>query len=183
MKNIFFIHWAYGNGQENWFTWLKSELENKWYRVIVPVFPTPENQALNNWKKVFSEYTNYIDKDTIFVWHSLGCAFILDILENIDIKIHSSFLVAWFVSLLNHPIDEINKTFVDREFQWWIINKNCKKFVLINSDNDPYVPLQRWIELANRLNTEVTIIKNSWHFNKDAWYNKFEYLLGEINKI
>jgi len=46
MPNVIFFHGAYGDGQENWFPWLKGELEEIGCTVIVPVFPTPENQSL-----------------------------------------------------------------------------------------------------------------------------------------
>ena len=53
MNTIFLIHGAYGNPNENWFPWLKKQLENKRNKVIIPTFPTPEGQTLENWNKIF----------------------------------------------------------------------------------------------------------------------------------
>jgi predicted alpha/beta hydrolase family esterase len=46
MANIFIIHGSYGNPDENWFPWLKKELEQEGHKVFVPKFPTPEDQSL-----------------------------------------------------------------------------------------------------------------------------------------
>ncbi len=44
--NVFIIHGAYGNPKENWFPWLKSELESLNHKVIIPEFSTPNEQNL-----------------------------------------------------------------------------------------------------------------------------------------
>ena len=119
MVNIFIIHGTGGNPQGNWFPWLKEELEKLGHKVFVPKFPTPENQSLENWLKVFEEYKQYLDENTIVIGHSLGPAFILNILEKQEKPIKAAFLVAGFTGLLNNPqFDELNKTFTDKEFDW-----------------------------------------------------------------
>ena len=110
MTKIFLIHGAFGNPTENWFPWLKQKLENFNHEVIMPQFPTPENQSLENWKKVFSEYKNKIDEDTIFIGHSLAPAFLLSVLEQINLKIKGVFFISGFLkSLGNETFDSINK--------------------------------------------------------------------------
>ena len=92
MTNVFIIHGAYGHPNENWFPWLKSELEKLGCKVFVPKFPTPENQSLENWLKVFKDYKQYLNENSIVVGHSLGPAFLLNILENLDKPIKAAFL-------------------------------------------------------------------------------------------
>ena len=152
MSQVFIIHGAYGSPQENWVPWLKTELEKLGYTVIVPKFPTPEGQTLRNWNQVFESYINQITKNTIFVGHSLGPAFILNILEQIDTKVKACFFVSGFVDLLDNPqFDTINRTFVDKQFSWDKIKKNCSKFFIYHSDNDPYVPMEKANHLASFL--------------------------------
>ncbi len=50
----------------------------------------------------------------------------------------------------------------------------------INSDSDPHVPLEKGKELARKLGTELTIIKNAGHFNKEVGYVQFSFLLNKI---
>ena len=180
---IFIIHGAYGSPQENWFPWLKDKLEEKGHTVFVPNFPTPENQSLSSWMKVFEDNFNSIDEDTIFVGHSLGPAFILSILEKLSIlkPIRACFFVAGFIGLLcNEEFDKINETFTKKEFDWEKIKKTCNNFYLFNSTNDPYVPLEKGEELAEKLNGELIKMDNAGHFNEDAGYNKFEEILKYI---
>lgn len=182
-KNIFIIHGAYGNPDENWLPWLKQKLEELGYKVVIPNFPTPENQTLENWRKVFDKYKRYINKNTILIGHSLGPAFILDLLENIDKPVESAFFVSGFLGLLgNSDFDEINKTFTDRTFDWEKIKQNCKKFYIYHSNNDPYVPIKKATELAEKLDCKVIEIKNAGHFNKKAGYIKFEELLNNLKE-
>jgi len=181
---ILIIHGTYGYPKENWFPWLKEELEKLGEKVYVPTFPTPENQTLENWLKVFEDYKKYLDKDSILVGHSIGCAFILNVLERLNHPIKASFLVAGFLKKLNiKKFIELNKTFVDKSFDWNKIKQNCKNFFVYNSDNDPNVPLEKGKELAKNLGVELKIIKGAGHFNEKAGYTKFPKLLEDIKRF
>lgn len=184
MSKIFIIHGAFGNPNENWFPWLKKELENLGHEVLTPKFPTPKNQSLENWNKVFDEYKLMLDDETIFVGHSLAPAFILSILEQINIKIKACFFVSGFINLLgNETFDSINKTFLDKTFNWIKIKENCGDFFLYHSDNDPYVSINYANELAEKISTNINIILGAGHFNESSGYNKFQRLLDDIKLI
>ncbi|MBT5021313.1 serine hydrolase family protein [Candidatus Woesearchaeota archaeon] len=187
MSTIFIIHGSFGNPSENWFPWLKSKLEELGHEVFVPTFPTPDEQSLENWLKVFEPYKSKIKEDTIFVGHSLGPAFILSILEKINTKIKSAFFVSGFISKIANPdFEEINKTFVEKEFDWKKIKQNCNKFTIFHSDNDPYVPIEKVKELILKLdpkNVDFFIVPKAGHFNKESGFTDFESLLKEVKKI
>ncbi|OGM34824.1 hypothetical protein A3D84_03075 [Candidatus Woesebacteria bacterium RIFCSPHIGHO2_02_FULL_42_20] len=181
MTNIIIIHDTGGNPNGNWFPWLKSELEKLDCRVFVPKFPTPENQSLENWLKVFKAYEQYLDENSIVVGHSLGPAFLLSVLENLNRPIKAAFFVVGFTGLLNNPdFDELNESFVTKSFDWAKIKNNCKRFYVINSDNDPYVPLEKGKSLAENLGTELIVLKNAGHINEEAGYTEFSFLLDKI---
>jgi uncharacterized protein len=181
MANIIMIHGAGGNPNENWFPWLKSELESLYCKVFVPKLPTFENQSLQNWMEVFKDYRQYLDENTIVVGHSLGPAFLLSVLENLNRPIKAAFFVAGFTGLLNNSeFDELNKTFVMKSFDWAKIKNNCNKFYVINSEDDPYVPLAKGRSLAENLGTELITLKNAGHINEKAGYTEFSFLFDKI---
>jgi len=183
MTKFFMIHGAYGNPGENWLPWLKEKLEEMGHTVFAPEFPTPEDQTLDNWMKAFEYYLHLMDNDTIVVAHSLGPAFILSVLEKVEEPIKAAFFVSPFIGSLKNPdFDRINKTFVHREFNWDKIKKNCAKFFVFHSDNDPYVPLEKAEEFAKNLGVEVILVKNAGHFNEKAGYTKFEMLFDKIKE-
>lgn len=184
LKNIFIIHGAYGNRGENWFPWICKELEKNDFQVFVPNFPTPQGQSLENWIKIFNEYEEYFDEDTILVGHSLGVSFILNVLEKTQKHIKACFFVAGFADFLGiDDLDAINESFVDREFDWGKIRANCGNFHIYHSDNDPYVPLEKAEAVAEKLDVEIKMIKNGGHLNSAARYDRFELLLEDIKQL
>ena len=94
MTNIFVFHGTAGYPEENWFPWLKRKLEGINCKVIVPKFPTPENQTLENWLEILKKYEEFYNGTTILVCHSLGGAFLLRVLENYNVQIRAAFIVA-----------------------------------------------------------------------------------------
>ncbi|MFH0867777.1 MAG: alpha/beta hydrolase [Candidatus Woesearchaeota archaeon] len=182
--NIIIIHGSYGNPNHNWFPWLKEELEKLNCRAFVPEFPTPKNQNLNTWLNIFKNYETYLDENSILVGHSIACAFILSILEKINIKIKASFLVAGFIGPLgNEYYDSISKTFTQKEFNWGKIKSNCSNFFVYSSDNDPHVQLSKGHEIAKNLDSKLILVKNAGHFNTQSSYTKFELLLDDIKRV
>ena len=185
MPNIFLIHGAYGNPDENWFPWLRNrilERERHEWKVIIPHFPTPQDQSLASWRKVFAKYEPLITTEDIFVGHSLGPAFILDLLQRINISVKAVFLIAPFVSSLGNPaFDSVNKTFY-QNFDWKKIRGHSKLFKVYYSDNDPYVPAKRSREVAQRLGVKPILVKKAGHFNAAAGYTLFELLWKDIEK-
>ncbi len=93
MANIFIIHGTAGHPKENWFPWLKNELEKIGCNLIIPQFPTPENQTPETWFKIFDQHKKEYTKETILVAHSLGGAFALRILEQCPVRIKAAFLI------------------------------------------------------------------------------------------
>lgn len=183
MATVFIIHGSFGNPDENWYQWLKTELEKKSHTVFVPPFPTPDGQNLENWRAVFLPYELEITSDTVFIGHSIGAAFILRFLEQTDVKIRAAFLVSGFASLLHNEFDSLNRTFLNHPFLLDRIRAHCMQFFVFHSDNDPYVPVSFAQELAAAVEVTTQIIPNAGHFNEKSGYSKFPLLLEKILEV
>jgi len=179
--NAFVIHGSFGSPEENWFPWLKAELEKIGCPVFVPRFPTPEGQSLKAWLKAFEEYKAQVDENTVFAGHSLGPAFILSVLERLEKPVKACFFVAGFVGALGNPeFDAMNKSFAEKEVDWEKIRKNCGKFFVFYSGNDPFVPKEKAQKLGQMLGTKPILVKGAGHFNSKAGYARFPLLLEKI---
>ncbi len=177
--NFLIIHGSYGNPNENWFPWLKEELEKLGHTVYLPKFPTPEGQSLDNWTKVVEEEKIPFDENLIIVAHSIGPAFALALLETRKCK--ACFFVSSFLSFLgDDTFDKINRTFVTKKFNWGAIKKNCPRFVVYHGDDDPYVPLKIGQDVADKIGVGLKIIPNGGHLNSEKGYTRFPGLLEDI---
>ncbi len=186
MAKVFIIHGAYGNPEENWFLWLKEKLMEVGCVVFTPTFPTPKDQSLDNWLKALKPFEEHITEDTILVGHSIGATFILSVLEKLNGRVKGAFLVAGFIGPVKDPrgtLNRINVTFCERNFRWDRIKSNCGKFVLINSDSDPYVPLEAAENISRPLGVPLTLIRGAGHFNKESGYTQFPELLEMIEDL
>lgn len=183
-KIVIIIHGSFGHPKENWFPWLKAELEKIGYNVIVPKFPTPKGQNLDIWLDVLDRYEKYLDSETMLVGHSIGVSLILKKLEILKHPINAVFLVAGCIGKIgNNIFDNINSSFFEGGFEWDKIRRNAKHFFLYHSDNDPYVPLKMGEELAAKLGVKLTLVKGAGHFNEKAGYRKFPLLLEDIKNL
>lgn len=178
--NFLIIHGSYGNKDGNWFPWLKGELERLNHKVFLPQFPIGANkQNLENWTKKIDELNIDFDENLIIIAHSIGPAFVLSLLEKR--KCRTCFFVSGFLTFLeNKEYDKVNKTFVNKNFNWEKIKQNCSKFILYHGDNDPYVPLNKAKDFSKLIGVDLIVIPNGGHLNEESGYNEFNKLLINI---
>lgn len=185
MSNIFIIHGTEGYPEENWFPWLKWELEQKGHTVFVPQFPTPPivPAKIAEWFDVLKNHKHYINEDTIFIGHSLGGIFTLRVLEKLTHPIRAAFFVGTPIGvrpILNYDRDS---SFSGFDFDWDTIKKNSHDFTVFHSDDDPYVGLDNGRELAKNMGVELSFIPNAGHFNTKAGYTEFPELRDKVLQV
>ncbi|MDO8480994.1 MAG: alpha/beta hydrolase [Nanoarchaeota archaeon] len=184
MNTAFIVHGARSSPKENWFPWLKEQLQKLGYKVYVPQFPTPENQSLDSWDKAFQPFLDKITEESVVIGHSVGVPFLLHILQNLHVEIKASFFVGGFISALgNERFDSINKTFIEQDFHWQSIKHHCREFTLFHGEDDPYVPLDKAEELNSHLHGELIVIENGGHLNAEAGFTEFPQLLEKIRQL
>lgn len=181
--NVFILHGTMGSPEGNWFPWLERELRGLGIEVFVPKFPTPEGQSLDNWLKTFEPYQKYVNKESVFVGHSMGPGFILRLLERRKTPIKAAILTAPFDDFIGvEPFDTLNKTFIDHPFDWKKIKQNCPKFVVFAGDDDPYIPIKQTKRIAKNLEVRINWIKGGKHLNADtAGMTQFPEVLAAIS--
>lgn len=180
--NVFVFHGTMGSPEGNWFPWLKQQLTNQGIKTYVPRFPTPEGQSLESWLKVFEPYQKYVNEESVFVGHSMGPGFFLRLLEQRTSPIKAAILAAPFDGLIGiEPFDSLNKSFIDKPFNYEKIKQNCNKFVVFAGDDDPYVPIKFPQRIADNLGVELKIIKGGQHLGETL--KEFPAVLEEIKRI
>jgi len=108
MQRVFIIHGWDGSPEEPMHKWLRKELEEKRFKVIVPEMPNSEEPEIKTWTDKLKEIVINPDKNTYFIGHSIGCQAILRYLENLDakIKIGGAIFIAPWISLNTKIIEE-----------------------------------------------------------------------------
>ncbi|MDD5086885.1 MAG: alpha/beta hydrolase [Candidatus Nanoarchaeia archaeon] len=181
MSNILIVHGAYGGPDEHWIPWIREKLENYGYNIIVPKFPDPQSHDLNSWLMVFNDYRKYLNENSIIIGHDIGSTFILHVLEGLKDKVKAVFLVSSFTGKPTHEkFKNINLEFTDKEFNWEKIKKSCRRFYLYHGNDDPYIPVENAINLAEQLDGNLNLIRNGGHLDQNSGYVMFELLLDEI---
>ncbi len=159
--------------------WIKHELEEKGFFVIALSMPDPLNPQADAWVKKIYEEVGSPDEDTYLIGHSLGCAAILRYLETIHTQVGGAVLVAG-------PSDNMKlsfiKSFFEKEFDFEKIKHNCRKFVVIHSDNDRIVPINHAYALKEKLNAKL-ILEHKGHFTSMEGVKELPSLLEALLSI
>lgn len=184
MSTVFIIHGFGGSPQENWFPWMKKEIEKEGHRVIVPEFPNSDEPNLDEWREHMNKYEDSIDEDTVLIGHSLGGMFILRFLENRTKPIKAVFLVA----TVTGPSDGLDlaplmTTFTTPPLNLDAIKKNGGEIHLLHGDNDPYIPYKNAEQLSKNLGATLEVVNGGGHLNASAGFEHFPKLLESIISI
>lgn len=181
-KRIIIIHGWEGSPQGDWFPWLRGQLEQFGYEVIVPAMPNPNFPVMQKWLAKLGTIVGDPDENVYLVGHSLGVIAILRYLESLNQseKIGGAVLVAGFPEPIGYK--ELN-SFFQKPLDYEKIKKTAKKFVAVHSDNDPYVPMRNGELLRDKLGAELLIIKEGGHLNAENGYTELPIVLDILKKM
>ncbi len=185
---VFIFHCWGGDSRGCWRGWLADELRRKNVEVVAPEFPDTNNPKLGAWlaeaRRTVPRFNP--SEEWVLVGHSLGCPTILRLLESMKDggkegeRVKAVVLVAGFAK--DPGIAEI-RSFVDRPFNWEKIRKKAGRFVVINSDNDPYVPLAEGERVAKLLNAELVVEHGAGHINEGSGFTSYPALLRLVSGL
>lgn len=181
MKKAILFHGTGSRPDSYWFPHLSRELEKRGYTVIAPALPNPDNPNIKESLEYALANLSF-DEDTILIGHSSGVSLILSVLERIDVRIHESIFVAGFFEPLNPPEPE---PMVQDSYDWEKIKAHCARFIVLNSDNDP------WgcndivgKKLAEHVGGEFVLMEGQGHMGSVSFnqpYTEFPQLLEFID--
>lgn len=180
MNTVLILHGITGNSQENWFPWLKKELEQKGYQVICPDLPKTDHPARQEWLHVAKDLLQDIDHSSLtIVGHSLGVATALDYIEQSDKSINTLISAAGFYQDYGM---ELNSYFMaEKDIDIPSIKPKVKNIHILYGDNDPYVPQKTLQNLADAFGVQPQIFKNGGHLNARSGFTQFPQVLQLID--
>jgi len=163
-KRLIIVHGWEGRPEEGWFPWLTAEMERRGWSVQVPAMPNAVQPEQSRWVPYLSKIIGRVDGNTYIVGHSLGCIATLRFLEGLanNEKIGGAILVAGFDNPLKYK--ELKNFFRD-PILWDKIKTKCKSFISIQSNDDPYVPVENGIRFKTNLGAKVITLSGLRHFS------------------
>jgi hypothetical protein len=182
MKRVIVVHGYGGHPDENWFPWLKSELEKQGIETMVPQMPNTDTPKLQEWLPYLQDLIGKPDADTYLVGHSLGCIAILRYLESLknNAQMGGVILVSGFAEPIHFT--ELNNFFT-LKLDDSLIQLATKEMVAINSDNDEHVPLWQGEKIAERFNARLIVLHNAGHINAKSGFKKLPIVLSELQDM
>jgi len=181
---VFLFHCWGGDGRSCWSGSTADTLRKQGVEVLSPDFPDTQNPKLEKWLAKTRETVPRFEPkgEWVLIGHSLGCPAVLRLLESFDEKekAEAVILVAGFAKDLGIP--EI-RDFVASDFDWNKIRKKAVRFIVINSDNDPFIELAEGERVAKLLGAEFIVEHNAGHINEGSGFVKYPRLLELLGAI
>lgn len=179
---VIIVHGYGGYPEKNWFPWLKERLEKQRVKVVIPAMPNTDAPQLKEWLPYLQKVAGKIDKNTFFVGHSLGCPTILRYLEslNADKKVGGVILVSTFAEPLS--LTELN-SFTEPSWDDKRIMQATDNIILINSDNDPYIPFIVAERTRDRFKAKLIKMHNAGHINEKFGFTSLPVVFDELQKL
>jgi leucyl-tRNA synthetase len=174
---VLIIHGFMATSQSDWFQWLKKELEELNYEVLIPDMPNTDHPILKDWSKSLEALVTDFTEDDIVIGHSMG-AFAAQYLAQ-KTKINKLFLVAPVSEFMVNDetkTESIKKTFTaeqieilreftDYKLNYQSINANVEKIYAYFSDDDPYTSPKQQEQLVEKLPGKYQVLNNKGHIN------------------
>jgi predicted alpha/beta hydrolase family esterase len=178
MKNAIILHGTQGAPDNNWFMWLKGELEQGGLTVWLPQLPRPEQPSL----KLSAEYVRAncpfaIDEQTLLVGHSSGAILALILAQQNAMPVGGVVAISVFHD--NSLGWDANNKLFDVPFEWDKIRANARQLLFVHSDNDPYVPLDQAEFVSRNCGAQTVVMPGQGHFNLEQGpqYSAFPKLI------
>ena len=148
-----------GTPKDNWFPYIKKELEKVGIKVIAEQFPDPILAREKYWLPFIKKLG--ADEKTILIGHSSGAVAALRFAEKNEI-LGSVLVGACYTDL---GLEEEKKSgYYNRPWNWKKIKSNQLWIVLFASADDPFIPIREARHINKNLEPLYFEYKNEGHF-------------------
>lgn len=169
MIKAILIHGNGGNKPtDNWFPYLKRELEKMGIKTEAPEFPDADLARASYWIPFIKE-TLKADEKTILIGHSSGAIAAMRFAEKN--RILGSVLVAAYHTDLGIESEKLSGYF-DTPWDWNPIKKNQQWIIQFAAMNDPWIPIEEARFIHNKLDTDYHESIDQGHFGGPGKYYK-----------
>jgi uncharacterized protein len=170
MKKALILEAWYSKPEDNWYPWLKKELEKKGYNVLLPNLPDQRTDHPDLRKQIeFIKSQKFLDENMVVIGHSLGAV--------LGMRLGETFKFKKLITVAGWDYNDLcegHKLFWKTMMNHKKIKENVKEIYCIGSDNDPYYTAISFEDTNNRLGGKFILVKGKGHFSQK---------LGGITKI
>ncbi len=188
---VVIVHGFGGTGDENWFSWLRKELEAQGYEVFAPNLPNTTEPDITEWVEALKKLALDPRQELTIVAHSLGGPTAIQFIREAHLTVAKLVLVAPVFK--TGPFDHLKEEdFSDQEIarlrffadtsltDLSTIKKQIGETVLILSKDDPYIPLRTEKDYVD-LQPRTIIFEDKEHFSKNhGQLTEFPEILSEF---
>lgn len=171
----------HGNGNskptDNWFPYLKRELEKLGVVVEAPQFPDALLARSSYWLPFLDQLK--VDENTILIGHSSGAIAAMRYAETH--RILGSALIGTYYTDLGMENEKLSGYF-NTPWNWEAIKKNQKWVIQFAGVNDPWIPIKEAHVVQDQLGSEYYESPDQGHFGGDYYKETFPELLEAIRK-
>jgi len=180
--NALILHGTSASSEANWFSWLEQQLQTEGWHTYVPDLPDADIPIPKNYNELIDREIPFkLDRHTVLIGHSSGAVAALQYLQHIrpPVPIHAAYLVSGFTNDLDW--DALQYMF-SPELDYPLLQTLCEEYVIMHSEDDPYVPISHAHELTDKLDGTLIAKEAEGHFNTEhsESYSQFPELLELI---
>ena len=186
-KRLFIVHGWSGSIKEPMIAWLEKVGNEAGFETTLLDMPNPTVPTIDAWVKHLEDNVYYVDQDTFFIGHSIGCQTILRYLEtNKGSQLGGAIFIAPWLQLTGletREDEDIARPWIDRPIDFTSIRSMGGKFVTIFSDNDKFVALNANKEVFEKfLNPKVIVEHEKGHFSEEDGVTDLPVVVGELKE-
>ena len=192
--NFLIVHGFGGYPEENWFGWLKRELEKQGHTVKVPQLPTYgfpnglENQTLENWVRISQkEMEGWDPAETIIIGHSLGGRTVTELASANTTEVPYQGVIA-----VSPPMGRTSFVVWNPAMESFFADLDGKaaraganQIIIMGAPDDPVVHHMQFALLAEKVQADqlVWLPEGAGHVNAARGYTTFPQILPVIEQI